>query len=182
MDKMDKVEKIRTKAGISYEEAKEILEKCHYDMLDAMIYLEQQGKVPKPEVEVFATQGDAGNQSGEFERAQANYRESCEKKSSVGQLLDRFVHWCGKVLKKGWETQFCVSDKRGELIMKVPVLMLILAFLLAFWLVTILILIGLFQGCHFRFEGIEDIRVNLNGMCDKASEACDSVKKSFSDK
>lgn len=182
MDKMEKVEKIRKKAGVSYEEAKEALESCGYDMLDAMIYLEKQGKVPKPEVEVFATQNDSQNQSGEFERAQANYRESCEKGNSFGQMMDRFIHWCGKLFKKGWETQFCVSGRKGDSIMKVPVLLLVLAFLLAFWLVTILIVIGLFNGCRFHFEGVDEIRVDLNDVCDKASETCENVKKSFSDK
>ena len=49
MDNFEKVEKLREKAGVSYEEAKTALEQCNYDLLDAMIYLEKQGKVQNRE-------------------------------------------------------------------------------------------------------------------------------------
>ena len=41
MDKLEKVEKLREKTGVSYEEAKNALEACDYDLLDAIIYLEK---------------------------------------------------------------------------------------------------------------------------------------------
>lgn len=40
MDNFEKVEKLREKANVSYEEAKQALENCNWDILDAMIYLE----------------------------------------------------------------------------------------------------------------------------------------------
>ena len=45
MEFFEKVEALREKANVSYEVAKEAMEACNYDMLDAMIYLEKQGKV-----------------------------------------------------------------------------------------------------------------------------------------
>ena len=50
MDNLEKVEKLREKTGVSYEEAKEALEANNYDVLDAIIYLEKKGKVKAPEV------------------------------------------------------------------------------------------------------------------------------------
>ena len=44
MDQFEKVEKLRERADVSYEEAKEALENSNWDILDAMIYLEQNGK------------------------------------------------------------------------------------------------------------------------------------------
>ena len=35
MDKLEKVEKLRAKTGVSYEDAKNALEACDYDLLDA---------------------------------------------------------------------------------------------------------------------------------------------------
>ena len=49
MDEFEKVEKLRQRANISYEEAKEALEKSEGDLLDAMIYLEGQGKISPDE-------------------------------------------------------------------------------------------------------------------------------------
>ena len=47
MDNLEKVERLREKADVTYDEAKRALEACNWDMLDAMIYLEALGKVKK---------------------------------------------------------------------------------------------------------------------------------------
>ena len=48
MNHLEKVEKLRQRADVSYEEAKEALESCDWDILDALILLESQGKVKAP--------------------------------------------------------------------------------------------------------------------------------------
>ena len=45
MDHFEMVEKLRTKANVSYEEAKAALEKTDWDVLDALVLLESEGKV-----------------------------------------------------------------------------------------------------------------------------------------
>ena len=47
MDNYQKVEQLVSKAGCSYEDAKTALEGCGWDMLDAVIKLEREGKVNK---------------------------------------------------------------------------------------------------------------------------------------
>ena len=47
MDNFEKVERLREKADVTYDEAKRALEACNWDMLDALIYLETLGKVKK---------------------------------------------------------------------------------------------------------------------------------------
>lgn len=44
MENYEKVEKLRERANVSYEEAKEALEQNNWDILDAMIALEKSGK------------------------------------------------------------------------------------------------------------------------------------------
>ena len=44
MDQLEKVDKLRERANVSYEEAKEALEASNWDLLDAMVYLEKHGK------------------------------------------------------------------------------------------------------------------------------------------
>lgn len=46
MEKLEKVELIREKCGVSYEDAKAALDACGDDTLDAIIWLEKQGKPP----------------------------------------------------------------------------------------------------------------------------------------
>ena len=45
MEQLEKVERLREKTGCTYEEAKAALEASNWDMLDAIVYLENQGKM-----------------------------------------------------------------------------------------------------------------------------------------
>lgn len=56
---LELIEMLRERANISYEEAKEALEKCNNDVVEALIYLEKQDKIKTPPKE-------APDQSGFF--------------------------------------------------------------------------------------------------------------------
>ncbi|MEN6389200.1 MAG: DUF4342 domain-containing protein [Syntrophomonas sp.] len=45
---LELIEMLRERANVSYEEAKEALEKCNGDIVDALIYLEKQDKIKPP--------------------------------------------------------------------------------------------------------------------------------------
>lgn len=45
---LDQIDELKKRANVSYGDAKEALEQCNGDLLDAVIYLEQQNKI-KPE-------------------------------------------------------------------------------------------------------------------------------------
>lgn len=45
---LELIEMLRERAHVSYEEAKEALEKCNGDIVDALIYLEKQDKIKPP--------------------------------------------------------------------------------------------------------------------------------------
>ena len=55
MDKLEKAEKIREYAGVTYEEALSALDASGEDMLDAMLLLEKQGKAPEPNQSLYTT-------------------------------------------------------------------------------------------------------------------------------
>ena len=55
MDNLEKVEKLRERANVTYEEAKEALENNDWDLLDAMVALEKEGKTVKPEQTAYST-------------------------------------------------------------------------------------------------------------------------------
>ena len=169
MDKLEKVEKLRAKTGVSYEDAKNALEACDYDLLDAIIYLEKLDKVKAPEVESFTT-GEEQKTSTEFEQAQQTYTNDCNK-VTFGQMMDRFFKWCGRILKKSVDSMI-----------NVPVLVLVIALILAFWVVLPLLVVGLFCECRYHFEGIGDINVNLNSACDKMADSVDNLKSDVNNK
>ena len=55
MEHFEMVEKLRQKANVSYEEAKAALEASEWDLLDALVYLESQGKVNMEKGDSFTT-------------------------------------------------------------------------------------------------------------------------------
>lgn len=179
MDKFEKIEKLRDKAGVTFEEAKNALEACDYDMIDAMIYLEKLGKVQSPDVSSYTTDSTQAPGAA-FVQAQQTYTNDCNK-VTFGQMMDKFLKWCGRVLKKSVDSNFIVT-RRGENIIKVPVLILVLSLIFAFWVVFPLMVIGLFCECRYRFEGIDDITVNLNDACDKVADSVDNLKSDVNNK
>ena len=55
MDKLEKVERLRERANVSYEEASQALDEAGGDLLDALVILERQGKTKSPEQSTFST-------------------------------------------------------------------------------------------------------------------------------
>ena len=64
MDEFEKVEKLREKANVSYEEARDALRASDGDILDAMVYLEKLGKVEAPKESSHTTSYEQQNQYG----------------------------------------------------------------------------------------------------------------------
>lgn len=54
---LELVEMLRDRARVSYEEARAALEKCEGDIVEALVYLEQQGKVKPPQTATTCMSG-----------------------------------------------------------------------------------------------------------------------------
>ena len=173
MEKLEKVEKLREKTGVTYDEAKRALEACDYDMLDALIYLEKLGKVAAPKMESYSTTPD-NEPSKEFELAQRTYEEDCNR-TSAGDAFNSFFEWCRRVIKKGCETSFNVT-KEGRKIMSMPVILLVIALIFLLPLTVIILVVGLFCDCKYYFEGFKSTTVDINDLCSKASDTCTNIK------
>ncbi|MCR4694967.1 MAG: UBA/TS-N domain protein [Pseudobutyrivibrio sp.] len=178
MENFEKVELIREKTGVSYEDAKAVLEENNYDMLDAIIQLEKDGKVKEPKSSSY-TAGASQEMENvhQFEKAQEKYQEDC-KKNSFKEGCQNFGHFVENIFKKTVEIEFCVS-RNGEPVAKFPTLILICLLLFLFWVTVPLIIIGLFFGFTYSFIGAEKVVVDVNDVCDKASEAAENIKNEF---
>ena len=73
VDKLKLVEKLREKTGITYEDAKRVLEINNWDILDAILDLEKQGKVKGPSVSIFYT--NEYKESYEEENTEYNFEQ-----------------------------------------------------------------------------------------------------------
>ncbi len=179
MDNFEKVEKIREKTGVSYEDAKVALEATGYDLLDAIVYLEKLGKVAAPKYNEYVSAASVDT-SSEFDRAQANYEKDC-RKSTAGEKLDDFGAWCKRMLKRSCEIKFnVIKDEKN--VVSIPLLALIIIFIFAFWAVGILLVVGLFFDYKYNFEGVRPSTFDINDLCDKASETCSGIREEVKNK
>ena len=160
MDHMEMVEKLRAKANVSYEEARRALEENDWDMLDALVMLENAGKVKGAEEnKAYTTQ----------ENEKTIYFKADTKSAKEG--LGRLWSWVKDMVRKGNRNQFVISRK-GEDIISMPITVMVLLILIPrVGLPTILIamFVGLLLGARYSFRG-PDIGAKVNNAIQNVQE------------
>lgn len=181
MDMMEKVEKLRAKANVSYEEAKSALDEANGDLLDAMILLEKQGKVEAPKSESYSTKYEDNvqypvvvEQPNREKRAERETNRNCQDSG------DKFKNWVKNVWKKGNEN-YLVVTRHDDVIVDIPVWVFVLILLLAWQVTLVVMLISLFLGCRYQFVGPDDLG-KVNEASSKVSEAAEKIKDEFTKK
>lgn len=178
MDIFEKVEKLREQTGVSFEEAKKALEANNYDLLEACLALEKEGKIAKPQEGYYSTGASQDMRNAQnFEMAQRQYQKSCDN-SSFKESMRNFADFFRKVFKKSLEINFNII-KGGKTIVAIPLLFLLMLVLGFFWVTVPLIIIGLFCGITYNFSGVDAVVVDVNDVCDKASQTAENIKKEF---
>lgn len=175
MELFEKVEKLRQKADVSYEEAKEALEKANGDILDAMIMLEKEGKTTGPSKESFTTEYETSKNC-------PSVIEECGKKGKNKAEHESFKDWwitkkIAELWKKGNEN-FLVVEREETTIVNLPVWVFILILLVAWHISLVVVIISLFLGCHYRFEGKADLE-KVNSVAKTVEDAANQVKEEF---
>lgn len=176
MINLEQVEELRKRANISYEEAKKALEEANGDILEAIIYLEKQNKIKAPE--------DGGYYSTKDEREENKFIESETKKGykddnisiSLRDLFRQIGNFIVKILDIGNRNYFEVL-KNGEKFIALPVTLLVLLAIFAFWVVFPLLIIGLFFGFKYRFRGPDLEREDINRAMDSMAGVAENIKK-----
>jgi len=178
MTELEKVEKLREKANVGYAEAKEALDNANGDILDALIYLEQQGKSVIPASGGFYS----GNGTYAEDQQYAAYGEGyAERKGETfSDLLRRFGRFCLMVLEKG-NSNFLDATKGDSLMFSFPVTALVILLIFFFWIIVPLFIVSLFFGFRYHFRGEDLGRDTVNSVMDGAANVVDDVKKSFAD-
>lgn len=138
MDRMEKAELLREKAGISYEEAREALEASGWDMLQAMVNLENSGKLGK------AKQNEEKKEN-HMDKAQAAARKA-------EGFFSRLVHWMGAALEAGNKSQVIIS-KDGRQVLQVPLTVAVLLFLFLHGLFIFALIVSLVLGYRYTYRG-----------------------------
>lgn len=174
MADLELVEKLRERANVTYDEAKEALQACDDDLLDAVIYLEKRGKVPPPS----GGGGSFSSQEAEPEKPDYTARKAQHQQthSSFSDTLRRFFDWIGALFQKGMSHVFEVTRDEKS-ILSLPVLVLIILVLCAFWVTVPLLIIGVFFGFRYTVHGPLDTNTeHINEIIDEVASVADSLK------
>ena len=163
MTNLEMAELLRDKAGISLEEAKEALEQSNWDLLEAMLLLERQGKT-EPGCKTYSTK--------------AEWEDAPKRDPHLGATggLRRLGDAITRLVRVGNENHFVVSRSEKELL-SLPVTAFVLLLALAFWLSIIALIVGLFCGLHYSFRGPNLGKQSINDAMERAASMADSVRE-----
>lgn len=179
MDKLKIVDKLREKADISYEEAKEALENSDWDILEAMLYLEGRGKVKKPDVSEFCTNDCRDGYSAQDGGAVIKVEEFKDNNNHRGSndFHGIFELIC-KIIDTG-NNIFLEVRRKGNFIFKLPLTVIAVLLFFTFGGTIPLMIIGLFFEIEFtivskRFDA--DLIAKVNKLFKQLSVGAIDIK------
>lgn len=138
MEKMEMVEKLQEKTGISAEEAWTALEKNNWVLVDAMLWLEKEKDIP-PQTGKASSANDENQYQPVTPAMEDNHTGE-----SIGSRLKKLLH--------DSMTHFLVLRREGVEILRLPLLVLLILLCSSLYVVLIGLAIALLYGCQFSLE------------------------------
>lgn len=163
MDNLEKVEKLVEKTGVSYEEANRALTEANGDLLNAIILLEREGQ--------FKRNTTAGYEHVRGEEIPPERGPKKDSAKNFGLALKRLVE---TLIKSDFHVR-----RNGENLFSVPVLVLVLCLIFAFWITVIALGAGFFFGLRYSFGGVVGIGKDVKDVIARAADAAEDVKSSI---
>lgn len=183
MDNFEMVEKLVSQTGVSFEEAKKTLEKTDWNILDAVILLEQQGKIKdktgsytskrvKPDDEPIELEDyDPRDGNADFKHAKRTGKNSDGGKR-FGETLKRIL----------LDNRLLVFNGSGAEVVNIPIVGAVIIFCVAFWFVLIAVLLSLSSGWRYQFSGSDLGKDSVNKAADAVGDAVEKMSSSIKDK
>ena len=172
MERYEMAELLAQKAGVTLEEARQALADNNWDMLDAMVALE---RAHRPAPSAVTIEAETPSEEEEVKPV----KNVSEKKEPF--FTNGFAAIWGYIVKL-WNILISndfVVLRKGNQLLAVPVLVLVVLMLASFGLMLVVLIAGLFCGCQYRFEGRQLGNTFVNGAMDKMSDIAEDIKENF---
>lgn len=163
MTEFEKVEKLCEKANVSYEEARHALEQTDGDLLEAIVLLEQLGKVNK--------------NSAHHTTKEEPVEDETQQKDSFSDQAARLWKKIARIISIGNENHLVIMRK-GETLLTLPVTVLVLLLLFVHVFLIVALVVGLFFGVRYSFKGEQLGRESVNEAMKKAADVADCMRES----
>lgn len=145
---LEQIEILKERANISYGEARELLEKCNNDVVEALIYLESQAKLAPP--------------------------KNVESEMGFGKAVKKLTELTARLIKKGNETRFVIRKSESPVI-DLPVTIVILSTVVVLPLTVGGVLLAMVTGHKIRFIKQDGEGMEINKALDKISSTVNSA-------
>ena len=172
MDEMEKVEKLRARAEVTADEARNALKACDGDLLDAMVFLEKIGKAKAPSEVVVTTSRTEHTTFEDVQNTVDRY-----DREAARPLSTKLKHLFSIIMDK-LSNNFLRIEHKGEELIKVKLWIVALVMLFVWHVSIVAIIISLFFGVRYSFVGRDDM-TEANKLIGKASEAASYVMDKF---
>ena len=171
MDNLEKVEKLRERANVSYQEAKAALEENNWDLLDAMVALEKAGKTNSPRQEQYSTSYD---QQEEYIPVIQKVIEQEERQPRPGKTIGGAIRKFFRICR---DNSFCINHRDSNMI-RLPLLAAVVILLFTWKVAIPVMLVALLFGFRYSFEGKDELK-EANAFMESASNAAESLREGF---
>ncbi len=171
---IEMVEKLVQKTGVSYTEAKAVLEESGWDVLEALILLESQGKTVGNGTAEYSTKKDGGETKEKSEKDEKK-KEKCKAGENFKESGKSFWDFIRSVFDKG-NSNNIEAFKDGEKKIGMPVTVFVLLLIIGFWIIVPLMIAGLFFGFRYSFSGDDLGKESVNRAMGQATDFADNIK------
>lgn len=172
---LEMVERLKEKANVSYAQAKEALAYSGGNLLDALIYLEEKGAIPRDEGAYYSTRSETPPPPPAPEPlpAQLPVREKKGKAPKPPRAKKKGNFFT--VLRRWLIDNELEIWRHDQPVTALPVLILILLLCSAPWVTIPVLLLGLFLGFRYRFSGPDLENDSLNGMISSVADTASDL-------
>ena len=170
---LEMVEQLRQHAPVSYAQAKQALEHTGGNLLDAVIYLEETGAIPRAEECYTSTRPQGQSQTPPRPAIPPAEEEQQRQPRGLRHLLRRARVWLIDNEFEIW--------RREQPITSLPLLILILLLIFAYAVVIPLLVVGLFLGFRYRFSGPDLERESINSVMGSVADTAADVGRQVMD-
>ena len=177
MDKVKLIDKLKDKANISYEEAKIVLENNNWDILDSILYLEECGSLEKPDISIYYSNEykesyvNNGNLININENKKNNKSKNDNSFEGVFEAICKTIDTCNNI--------FVEIKRKGKVLLKIPLTVLILLLFFAFWIIIPLVIVGLFFDVEYEVLSKSINTAKVNDIFRKLTKNVKVIKSKF---
>ena len=183
MDRFELVEKLVKSTGVSYEDAKLALESSGWDLLDAAVWLEKNGKI---EVKTGHFTTDPEQQQQQAQAAEQQRQQQQQAEAPRGSYDGRYrsgnrglIHSIlSKIRGILMDNELVICKQSGEIFLELPIWLAVLLLILAFWPTVIVLILVFILGFRFRLHGPDLGSETVNNILNRAeNSASDFIKR-----